>query len=50
METFFIKIKHPSDAIEEIKRKAINQAEIELLVQKEFPEAEILDIKTLLLD
>lgn len=50
METFFIKIKHPSDAIDEIKRKAKNQTEVKLLVRNEFPEAEILDIRMLLLD
>lgn len=50
MNTFSIKIKHPSNAIEEIERKAKNQTEVELLVLKEFPKAEILNIRMLLLD
>ena len=39
MDTFFIKIKHPSNAIEEIERKAKNQTEVESLVLKEYPKA-----------
>lgn len=50
METYFIEIKHPNGATEEIKRKAENQVEVVFLVKNEFPDAEIITCKTLLLD
>ena len=50
METYFVKIKKPKGGIEEIKRKGNSEIEIKLLIQKEFPEYEILSIRMLLLD
>lgn len=50
MDTFFIKIKKSDGEKEEIKRKAHSESEVKLLVQNEFPDCEILDIKMLLLD
>lgn len=50
METYFIKIKKPKGGIEEIKRRGNTEQEVELKVQKEFPEFEILSIRMLLLD
>ncbi|MEI7422416.1 MAG: hypothetical protein WCK18_09990 [Prolixibacteraceae bacterium] len=50
MVTYFIKILKSKGEIEEVKRKANSESEVEILVIKEFPGCEVLSIKTLLLD
>ncbi len=50
MITYFIKIKKLNGETVDVKRKAISEPEVEVLVKREFPECIILSIKTLLLD
>ncbi len=52
MDTFFIKIKDKEGSVVEIKRQAESESESDIVdfIKLEFPESEIISIKTLLLD
>lgn len=50
MDTFFIKLKDKEGSVVEIKRQAESKSDVETLTKEEFPESEIISIKTLLLD